>query len=109
MWHKVLPGEQLVSISSRPSKLKSSPKYLCGEIFLRLSSGRTIESTGDYGRATGAHLACSSCTWLLAAVPKSPLLPTAALPACVQSAATRRRDDSQRANSTLSCTAPLLT
>ena len=55
VWHTVLPGEQLVSISSRPSKLKSSPKYLCGEIFLRLSSGRTIESTGDYGRASGVH------------------------------------------------------
>ena len=52
VWHEVLPGEQLDWISGR-SSIARPTTYLCGEVVLHLSSGRTIKLTGSKTKGNG--------------------------------------------------------
>ena len=52
VWHEVFPGEQLDWISGR-SSIARPTTYLCGEVVLHLSSGRTIKLTGSKTKGNG--------------------------------------------------------
>ena len=63
VWHEMFPGEQLGWISGR-SSIARPTTYLCGEVMLHLSSGRTIELTGSNADVHGdPWLVLGTKTW----------------------------------------------